>query len=229
VPPPIVRDPPPGVRPEITGRGYVFPVYGPVSFSEDFGAPRASTGWHHGTDVFASLGAPVLAVAAGTVFSVGWNTVGGWRLWLRDEQGNEFYYAHLSAYSPLALDGARVAAGDVLGFVGDTGDAQGTPYHLHFEVHPAALLGLGYDGAIDPYEYLLAWQERRDAGFAAAALASGPAPQPGAVLLEAEDISTASGLEPGALERALGLGGEGLSSLVPPLSPALLAAGPGFQ
>jgi murein DD-endopeptidase MepM/ murein hydrolase activator NlpD len=228
-PPRVVRSPPPGVRPDITGRGYVFPVYGPVSFADDFGAPRASTGWHHGSDVFAPLGAPVLAVAGGTVFSAGWNPVGGWRLWLRDGKGNEYYYAHLSAYSPLALDGTRVRAGDVLGFVGATGDALGTPYHLHFEVHPAALLGLGYDGAIDPYEYLLAWHERRDASSAVAALVSGPAPQPGAVLLEVEDISTASGLEPGALERALGLVGEGASPLVPPVPPALLGARPGFQ
>ena len=225
MPPPIVRNPPPGVRPDITGDGYVFPVYGRVSFSDEFGAPRASTGWHHGNDVFAPLGAPVLAVTAGTVFSVGWNPVGGWRLWLRDGQGNEYYYAHLSAYSPLALDGARVRAGDVIGFVGDTGDAQGTPYHLHFAIHPAALLWLGYEGAIDPYEYLLAWQERRDASFDTAALAAGPAPQPGAVLLQAEDISTASGLEPGALERALGLTGEGSWPLVPP---ALVGAGPAF-
>ena len=228
VPPSIVRNPPPGVRPEITGRGYVFPVYGPVSFSDDFGAPRVSTGWHHGNDVFAPLGAPVLAVADGTVFSVGWNPIGGWRFWLRDALGNEFYYAHLSAYSPLAADGTRVEAGDVLGFVGDSGDARGTPYHLHFEVHPAALLGLGYDGVIDPYEYLAAWQQRRDESFDAA-LASGPAPKPGAVLLEAQDISTASGLVPGALERVLGLAaGEGSWLLVKPSRPPLLGARPGF-
>jgi murein DD-endopeptidase MepM/ murein hydrolase activator NlpD len=226
--PPIVRNPPPGVRPDITGRGYVFPVYGSVSFSNDFGAPRADTGWHHGNDIFAPRGAPVLAVAGGTVFSVGWNPIGGWRLWLRDGAGNEYYYAHLSAYSPLARDGASVRAGDVLGFVGNTGDAQGTPYHLHFEVHPAALLGLGYDGVINPYVYLLAWQAHRDASFAAAAPESGPAPEPGAVLLEAEDISTASGLDPGALERALGLAEGGLFSFAPPEPPILIGLPPGF-
>jgi murein DD-endopeptidase MepM/ murein hydrolase activator NlpD len=226
-PPQIVRNPPPGVRPDITGEGYVFPVYGPAFFSDDFGAPRATTGWHHGNDIFAPLGAPVLAVADGAVFSAGWNEIGGWRLWLRDGQGNEYYYAHLSAYSPLAQNGARVEAGDVLGFVGDTGDAQGTPYHLHFEVHPAALLGLGYDGAINPYPYLVAWQARQDATFDFSALAAGPAPEAGAVLLEAEDISTVSGLVPGGLERALGLT-EDLSSLLAPVRPGLVAALPGF-
>ena len=68
-------------------------------------------GWHHGEDIFAPLGAPLLAVADGTVFSVGWNELGGYRLWLRDHQGNQFYYAHLSAFSPLAVDGSEVRAG----------------------------------------------------------------------------------------------------------------------
>lgn len=222
-PPSIVRNPPPGVRPNITGRGYVFPIYGPVSFTDDFGAPRASTGWHHGTDLFARRGAPVLAVADGTVFSVGWNPVGGWRLWLRDGQGNEYYYAHLSAYTPLAREGARVAAGDVLGFVGETGDARGTPPHLHFEVHPVALLGLGYDGVVNPFPYLSAWRASRDASFTL------DAPAPGAVLLDVQDISTASGLLPGPLERALGLYGDGaLLPLAEPGPPELVGLRPGF-
>ena len=138
----------------------MFPVYGPSSFVDTFGALRGdiSTGWHHGDDIFAPLGAPLLAVASGTVFSVGWNKIGGNRLWLRDGQGNLFYYAHLSAFSPLAVNGSKVNAGDVVGFVGNTGDAQGTPFHLHFEIHPVGLLGLGYDGAVNPTSYLLAWK-----------------------------------------------------------------------
>jgi murein DD-endopeptidase MepM/ murein hydrolase activator NlpD len=56
-----------------------------------------------------------------------------------------------------------VKAGDVIGFVGNTGDAAGTPYHLHFEVHPTALERLGYDGVIDPYMLLLAWKHLKDA------------------------------------------------------------------
>ena len=144
------------MTPQLTAGGYVFPVYGNSSYIDTYGALRGdvSGGWHHGDDIFAALGAPLLAVAHGTVFSVGWNRIGGWRLWLRDDKGREYYYAHLSAYSPLAVNGAIVSAGDVLGFVGNTGDAQGTPYHLHFEVHPVGLLGLGYDGAVDPTSYL---------------------------------------------------------------------------
>src|SRR4029453_5131157 len=150
-PPEVVR-----AAPEVTARlshgGYVFPVFGPAAFGNTFGAYRADVAgkWHHGEDLVAPLGTPVLAVADGTVFSVGWNDIGGWRLWLRDTAGNEFYYAHLSAYTALAVNGRHVNAGDVLGFVGNTGDAATTPFHLHFEVHPVSLLFLGYDGAVNP-------------------------------------------------------------------------------
>ena len=125
----------------------------------------------------------MLAVADGTVFSVGWNDVGGYRLWLRDRAGNQFYYAHLSAFSPLAVNGRQVKAGDVLGFVGNTGDAETTPYHLHFEIHPVGLLYLGYDGAVNPYPYLMAWQRlagrrlRAGRGLGAAGLADDAAPR----------------------------------------------------
>jgi Peptidase family M23 len=197
-----------GLQPQLTAGGYVFPVYGPHSFVDTFGAFRGDVpgDWHHGDDIFASLGAPVLACADGTVFSVGWNNVGGNRLWLRDGQGNEFYYAHLSAYSPAAKNGNRVKAGEVIGFVGNTGDAEGTPYHLHFEVHPVAYLALGYDGAVDPTPYLQAWQHQKDLYLAQVAGylggVAGAAPKPGAILLQASDISQANGLDPSSLRRA---------------------------
>lgn len=201
---------PPDATPKLSAGRYVFPVYGNSSFIDTFGALRGdvSGGWHHGDDIFAALGAPLLAIAHGTVFSVGWNRVGGWRLWLRDDEGNEFYYAHLSAYSPLAVNGAIVQAGDVLGFVGNTGDAQGTPYHLHFEVHPVGLLGLGYDGAVDPTSYLVSWEHLKDVRFDAVSgwtpvVHPGNAPKAGALLLQSSDISSASGLDPESIDRAL--------------------------
>jgi Peptidase family M23 len=192
---------------KLTPGGYVFPVYGAVSFTNTFGAARADTGWHHGEDIFGPLGAPILAVADGTVFSVGWNDLGGNRLWLRDQSGNEFYYAHLSAFSPLARNGRQVRAGDVLGFMGNTGDAEGTPVHLHFEIHPLALLGLGYDGVVAPYAYLLAWRRLEDIRFVPGSAwlplpGQATAPEPGAYLLETRDISSLSGLDPGSLRRA---------------------------
>ncbi len=194
--PPTVQPPPPDVEPKFTAAGYVFPVYGPASFSDSFGAPRTTT-WHHGVDIFAPMGAPLLAVADGTLFRVGWNDVGGNRLWLRDGAGNEFYYAHLSAFSPLAREGAQVKAGDVIGFVGNTGDAITTPPHLHFEIHPRELLWMGYDGAIDPYPYLSAWLRLDDLAFGSWVPGPGPAPKAGAVLLQADDISSLSGLGDG--------------------------------
>jgi murein DD-endopeptidase MepM/ murein hydrolase activator NlpD len=203
------------VAPEVTARlssgGYVFPVYGTASFGDSFGGPRPDVpgGWHHGEDIFAAKGTPLLAVADGTLHTIGFNRLGGYRLWLRDTQGNEFYYAHLSAYSPLAVEGRSVQAGDVIGFVGDTGDADGGAPHLHFEIHPAAMAGLGYDGVVAPYTILLAWRRADDISFSAGRIyvPTGPGgatlPPPGAVLLEADDIASTSGLVPGALEHAL--------------------------
>jgi murein DD-endopeptidase MepM/ murein hydrolase activator NlpD len=146
------------VTPELDGGPYTFPLMGEESVYDSYGAARSDTGWHHGDDLFAPLGTPVLAVADGTVFTVGWEELGGWRLWLKDKRGNRFYYAHLSAYTGLARNGTHVRAGQVLGFVGNTGDAITTPYHLHFEIHPKPLHWLGYDGAVDPTRYLDAWK-----------------------------------------------------------------------
>jgi murein DD-endopeptidase MepM/ murein hydrolase activator NlpD len=206
---PIVRRVPPEIQVRLTRGGYVFPVHGPASFTNTFGAPRAVVAWHHGEDIFAPIGAPVLAVARGTVFSVGWNDIGGNRLWLRDTDGNEFYYAHLSAFSPLAVNGTEVQAGDVLGFVGNSGDAQTTPPHLHFEFHPVGMLALGYDGVVDPNDFLAAWRRLEDIRLVPGAAWTPPvapqsrAPRPGAFLLSSTDISTAVGVRPGALSRAL--------------------------
>ena len=197
------------IHPKLTAGHYVFPVYGPTSYIDTFGAGRADVTYHHGDDIFGQLGQPLVACADGTVFSVGWNKIGGNRLWILDEQGNQFYYAHLSAFSTAATNGARVKAGQVVGFMGNTGDAEGTPYHLHFEVHPVSLLYLGYDGAVDPTPYLDAWSHQRDlpfpiaAGWVPGVPGGASAPEPGAILLGMSDISTADGLDPASLRRAL--------------------------
>ncbi|MCE3287138.1 MAG: putative secreted protein [Gaiellaceae bacterium] len=201
----------PEVAADLSAGGYVFPVYGTASFGDSFGGPRPNIpgGWHHGEDIFAAEGTPLLAVAAGTLHTIGFTKIGGYRLWLRDSEGNEFYYAHLSAYSPLAVEGRSVEAGDVIGFVGDTGDAEGGSPHLHFEIHPSSMAGLGYDGVVAPYSILLAWRRADDVSFSAGRIfiPTGPGsttlPPPGAVLLEANDIAGTSGLVPGALEKAL--------------------------
>jgi murein DD-endopeptidase MepM/ murein hydrolase activator NlpD len=146
----------PKVRERLTGQRYAFPVYGKASVADDFGAARADTGAHQGNDVFAPFGAPVLAVADGVVERVGTLPISGNRLWLRTAAGDAFFYAHLSAFSPDAVNGRKVKAGTVLGFTGNTGDAEPTPPHVHFEIHP------GDKDAIDPHAILLAWQENRD-------------------------------------------------------------------
>jgi hypothetical protein len=194
---------PSSATPVLAGGPYVFPVVGPAAFVDTFGAPRPTVSWHHGDDIFAPAGAPVVAVAAGTVFSVGWNDLGGRRLWLRDGQGNEFYYAHLSAFSALAVEGRRVSAGEVLGYVGTTGDAEGTPAHLHFEIHPASMLGLGYDGAVNPTGYLESWRRLLDVREGGVGGVAGSLRRPGAMLIAVSDISTASGLDRGSIRRAL--------------------------
>jgi murein DD-endopeptidase MepM/ murein hydrolase activator NlpD len=150
--------------PPLHGGPYTFPVTGSdVIYGDTYGALRSDVpgGWHHGDDIFAALGTPVVAVADGTLNRVGWERLGGWRLWVRDRDGDEFYYAHLSGYSTLALRDGRVRRGQVIGFIGNTGDAFTTLPHLHFEIHPRSLLHLKYDGAVDPTSYLRSWQPVR--------------------------------------------------------------------
>jgi Peptidase family M23 len=158
VPQPLTAVPELGFKPS----HYVFPVNGGASYVDTYGANRSDIydGWHHGDDLFAPLGTPIVAVANGTLSLVGWNELGGWRLWLTDTKGNSFYYAHLAGYSSQILKHHRVSAGQVLGFLGRTGDAFTTTPHLHFEVHPhqPAFVKLGYDGAVDPTTYLHKWR-----------------------------------------------------------------------
>lgn len=161
---------------------FVFPVFGTgVSFDDTFGAPRQPViGTHQGNDIFGPFGAPVLAVADGTIEKVGTLDISGNRLWLRTDGGDAFFYAHLSAFAPAAVNGRRVRAGTLLGFVGNTGDAEPTPPHVHFEIHP------GGGGAIDPYEVLRAWR-RADAPAGSWLARYGGEPAPGA-LVEVKDF-----------------------------------------
>jgi murein DD-endopeptidase MepM/ murein hydrolase activator NlpD len=156
VPQPLTATPSLGYK----ARHYVFPVDGGASYVDTYGAGRSDIydGWHHGDDLFASLGTPIVAVANGTLSLVGWNELGGWRLWLTDNKGNSFYYAHLAGYARWILTQHHVRAGQVIGFLGRTGDAFTTAPHLHFEIHPHLYVGLGYDGAVDPTRYLQLWK-----------------------------------------------------------------------
>lgn len=162
-----------------TDRGYVFPVHAEYSYTNDWGAPRQHTGTHEGTDVYAPTGTPVLAVTDGTLYRVGTRQIPGNRMWLRGSDGDTFFFGHLAAFAHDARNGAKVRAGDVIGFVGSTGDAERTPPHLHFEIHPD-------DGeAVNPYPFLRAWEARRDVPQAAwlARYGNDPGSRPGALVV----------------------------------------------
>jgi murein DD-endopeptidase MepM/ murein hydrolase activator NlpD len=133
---------------DIVITGFVFPVADPHTFSSTFGAARSGGRSHEGNDIFAPMGTPVLASESGIIANMGVGTLGGTKLWVYGESGTQYYYAHLIAYADGIVEGVHVRAGDVIGYVGNTGNAITTPPHLHFEIHPE-----GGD-AIDPYPLL---------------------------------------------------------------------------
>jgi hypothetical protein len=154
----------------------ILPVVGQVSYYDDFGEPRAG-GPHQGIDMLAARRAPAVAAEAGTIELWTTSATAGCMLYLHGASGTTYLYIHLNndltshndnrgkcvdgtAYGPGIKTGSRVKAGDLVGYVGDSGDANGLHPHLHFEVHP-------HDGAaVDPYPYLrkavplLFWAER---------------------------------------------------------------------
>jgi peptidoglycan hydrolase-like protein with peptidoglycan-binding domain len=127
----------------------VFPVAGPRAFSDDFGDPRPQ-GRHEGIDILAPRGTPVVAVADGVIdrMSRADTGLGGIRIWLRDDLGTTYYYAHLSRIADDLSPGVRVPAGRPIGAIGRTGDARGGLFHLHFEMHPKG------GRAVNPYAEL---------------------------------------------------------------------------
>jgi hypothetical protein len=142
----------------------VFPVLGDAAYTDDFGDPRGQ-GRHEGNDIMAPRRALALAAEAGTVKFWTTSARAGCMLYLEGESGTEYLYVHLNndltlendnqgtcvpgiAYAKGLKSGAKVLAGQPIGFVGDSGDANGIHPHLHFEVHP------GGAGAVSPYPYL---------------------------------------------------------------------------
>ena len=115
---------------------------------DSWGAPRdGGERRHKGTDIFAKRGTSVVAVADGIISYIGDQKLGGHCLWLTTESGVSFYYAHLDRWAPGIYEGMEVASGDLLGFVGNTGNAITTPPHLHFGINQN-------DDMVDPYPIL---------------------------------------------------------------------------
>ena len=140
----------------------VFPVVGRVQYMDDFGAPRPG-GPHQGNDIIAAKKAPAVAAEAGKVKYWTTSRSAGCMLYLYGESGTTYYYIHLNNDVTMKNDnrgkcvkgtaytvasGAKVASGQQIAYVGDSGDADGAHAHLHFEVHP------GGGKAVSPYPYL---------------------------------------------------------------------------
>lgn len=147
-----------------------FPIIGgeSASVTDSFGDPRTGH-THQGNDIFARKGAALVAVVSGTIgSSFGSSSISGYRLWLNGDNGHTYFYCHLNndssgssdgpsyntsgingPYAPGIAPGVHVRAGQTIGYAGDSGNAEDTTAHLHFEIHPNG------GSAVDPYPYLM--------------------------------------------------------------------------
>jgi peptidoglycan LD-endopeptidase LytH len=124
--------------------GFVCPIGGPTWFIDSWHAPRSGGRLHKGTDMFSPRGTPLVAVGDGTVH-LSFDELGGNTVWLHADHGVNYFYAHLDSRPGDLRDGQRVSRGQVVGYVGDTGNPMPGAYHLHFGIYPAALV------AVNPY------------------------------------------------------------------------------
>ncbi len=130
--------------PGSSGGSFTCPVPG-GSFFNDWGFPRSNGRSHAGNDIFAARGTPVRAPVSGRV-DIAEGAIGGKQFRLTDAAGNLWFGSHLDAFGATG----QVAAGQVIGYVGDTGNARGSRPHVHFEVHPSGT------NAVNPYPLLRA-------------------------------------------------------------------------
>lgn len=124
----------------LNGESYLDAIACPMlgsAFGDSWGAPRSGGRRHEGVDMLAPAGTPIYAVASGVV-NFKQNKLGGNAVSLTADNGNRYYYAHLSRYEG---ENRRVVQGEVIGYSGDTGNATGVP-HLHFEIHPGGGLSV---------------------------------------------------------------------------------------
>ena len=106
-----------------------------AQIADTWGAPRSGGRRHQGQDIFAERGTPVRAGVTGFVTSLNGSRLGGTVVWVTGAGGWRYYYAHLDAHAPGLRLGDRVAPDTLLGYVGDSGNASGTPPHLHLGIY----------------------------------------------------------------------------------------------
>ncbi len=115
--------------------------------ADTWGAPRGVGRHHEGQDIFAAKGTPILSATNGYIYKIGENNLGGQTVSVIGSGGRIYYYAHLDSYARGIAVGDRVSKRTILGYVGTTGNAQGTPPHLHFGIY-------SFTGAINPLPLL---------------------------------------------------------------------------
>ena len=118
-----------------------FPVAGLASWSDDWGACRGAgcERSHEGLDIFAAEGTPLVATADGVVTQKYVGDLPGISLEIQDAQGIQYFYAHLSAWAEPIQVGDTVHVGQVIGYIGNTGNAITTPHHVHLEIQPGGI------------------------------------------------------------------------------------------
>ncbi len=115
--------------------------------SNTWHAPRGENRLHEGQDIFAPRGTPVYSATQGYIYNIGENNLGGQTVSVVGAGGRFYYFAHLDGYAPGIEEGNYVTPQTILGYVGTTGNAQGTPPHLHFGVYTPR-------GAVNPLPLL---------------------------------------------------------------------------
>ena len=125
--------------------GQACPVDGFTSFTDTWGAPRSGGRSHEGVDMLGARWTPLVAIESGSILRLGNGGLGGITIWLRGTSGDQFYYAHLEGLANGLRAGQTVEVGELIGYMGTSGNAPDYIPHVHFEFHP------GGGSATNPY------------------------------------------------------------------------------
>jgi peptidoglycan LD-endopeptidase LytH len=143
----------------LRSRALMVPVLGvvPARLYDSFHAARSGSRVHRAVDILAPRGTPVLAADDGRVLRMRWNALGGTTIYALDAgERYVYYYAHLERYASTLYEGKVIAKGEIIGYVGTTGDAPKNIPHLHFQIMKRPNAARWWDGPpIDPVPYLM--------------------------------------------------------------------------